>query len=302
MAFRAHTFFSRLATGALAVNLAVSCMAGPVAVLGPNTPGALAEAETAFYNRVIDVPGIGAFPYYAQNDPRWARALYEPANSEYRRTMAVGGCGPSAAAIAIARQLSPEEIAGIAEYARNPEKGFQFCSCAVNNYYHSGREDGHERYTARTVEDFTTYLPVIFANYATGNNTWRRTLRTENGTQVLLFELLAADYGLEYKAIRDWEDALPELEAGASLITTVTEGPFTESSHFLCVAGVSNGFIYLLDPMMREKYELDKQHLLEVVEPGLVRARMSDFKRLELHGFYMLKRPDYDTTSDAVSR
>ena len=52
---------------------------------------------------------------------------------------------------------------------------------------------------------------------------------------------------------------------------------------------MDDGYVYVLDPLMRESYDtLDKKHLLEVVEPGLVRARLSSLSSLNFSGFYII--------------
>lgn len=238
------------------------------------------------YSRIMDIEGIGSIPYYAQNDPLWENMLYEPKKSGDRRTMKVGGCAPTAAAMAIARQLDSEELTALISHASDPERGFPFCSCSVNGYGHRGE---HDFTVPSTSDDFSQYLPVIFASYATGNNERYIKLRREGrATSVALFETLAAAYGLQYRGYREWEDAYDALKNGCSVITTVTEGIFTKSSHILCIAGIADGFVYLQDPMMCESYPLDKKHLLEVVEPGLVRVPLEDIEKVKLYCFYAI--------------
>ena len=89
--------------------------------------------------------------------------------------------------------------------------------------------------------------------------------------------------------MRDWSQARQALDAGYSVITTVTAGVFTETSHYLFLAGVDGGYLYILDPLMRENYDaLDKNHILEVVEPGLIRASLNNLDKLRLSSFYVI--------------
>lgn len=248
---------------------------------------ALAEETVSAYSRLIEVEGIGALPYYAQNDPLWADIPYEPRGSASHRSMKSGGCGPTALAMAIARQIPKERLPELIGNAANPERGFPFCACSVGAYRHYGN---HEVIFPTEPDDFAAYLPVIFASYATGNNDHWAKLRREgvSGTSLPLFDMICEAYSLRYEAYQDWEDALGALEDGFSVITTVTEGIFTESSHFLCVAGVADGFVYLLDPLMRSEYPRDGKGRLEVVQPGLVRTRAEDVEMLWLYGFYAI--------------
>ena len=248
---------------------------------------ARAEEETLTYSRIIDVPGVGALPYYAQNDPEWARSAYEPLRSSSFRTFQMSGCGPTAAAMAIARQVPAERLPDLLAFARSPSKGFPYCPCSVNNHK---CDRTHPVSTPTTAEDFASHLPVIFASYAAGNNHGRTLYRKESSaTSISLFSALAEDYGLHYRAVREWSQARQALDAGCSVITTVSSGVFTETSHYLVLAGVSKGYLYILDPLMRESYDgLDKRHILEVIEPGLVRASLGHLDRLCLSGFYVI--------------
>lgn len=247
---------------------------------------ALAEEEPA-YSRVIDVPGAGPLQYYAQNDPVWARTIYEPYRSSHYRPFKDTGCGPSAAAMAIARQLDADQLPDLIASARDPEKGFPYCACSVNGYR---CDRSHELTTPATGEDFLSHLPIIFASYAAGNNESQTKYRTEiTATSISVFSSLADAYHLHYKGTREWDKALVALKAGCSVITTVSKGIFTPASHYLFIASVDDGYVYVLDSFMRENYdELDRRHILEVVEPGLVRASLSDLNRLGFSGFYII--------------
>ena len=140
-----------------------------------------------------------------------------------------------------------------------------------------------------TPESFETYLPVILAAYATGNNDhWKKYRADGPGTPITLFRSLCEAYGLNYRPCSTWEDACEAMQSGYSVITTVTKGIFTGSSHYLCLAGINGGYLYILDPFMREEYPDDTKHLLNVVEPGLVRVDLEDVQRLELSGFYAI--------------
>ena len=188
-------------------------------------------------------------------------------------------------------QLSPEELPALVEHARKPEVGFIMCECAVNGNQHRGIE--HEPFAPQTPEEFAQWLPCVIAGYSAGNNTMKLKYAAEQGgTKVVLCRAIAQDYGLDYQPVHTWEEAVAGLEEGYSIVTTVSKGVFTAASHFLCVASVTDGYIYILDPLMREKYDTDKRHVLEVVEPGLVRAKEEDLLQLGLAGFYMMKRVD----------
>lgn len=249
----------------------------------------LASAEEAqVYSRTVEIEGLGTFAYYAQNDPKWAKMDYEPRGSDKHRTMKAGACGPTSLAIAIANQVPRERLIEIQDHAAEPKQGFPFCECSVNAHHYYG---GHEIMRPRWVDDFAEYLPVIFASYATGNNDHWLKLRKANysGTSLWLFHMICEVYGLDYQAYSEWEDARKALESGATIITTVTKGIFTSSSHYMCIVGIADGWVYLLDPLMRSEYPGDKNGWVEVVEPGVIRAKVENVDHLWLYGFYAIR-------------
>lgn len=286
---RNHCFLTALC---LALCLML-CAAATVAeeAQSETTPSEGARPEQA-YSRTITIEGFGDFVYYAQNDPDWDRSLYEPRFSKNYRVMHGGGCAPTAAAIAIANLLTPQELPALIDQAADPQTGFPYCPCAVNAFDHTG--DAHGITDPRTPEDFLAALPVIFASYATGNNKQGLVLRKRDGfgTSTLIFETLANAYGLSYQGYSGWENALAVLHSGGMVVTCVTKGIFTSTSHFMVIAAADEDYIYILDPFMRESYERDTSHLLEVIEPGLVRGRTKDVLRLGLSSFYTMKRPE----------
>lgn len=249
--------------------------------------GALAQEETSVYSRIVEIEGIGQFHYYAQNDPAWLDMVYEPRKSATRRTLGQSGCGPTSLAMAIARQLPEERLPDLIAHASNPERGFPYCACSVGAYHHYGE---HEVTFPTKPEDFAAALPVILASYATGNNDQWAKMRQEDvaGTSLYLFKMISDAYGLSYHVSADWEDALAALQEGCSVLTTVTKGIFTDTSHYMTLAGVADGYLYILDPLMRSEYPNDRKGRLEVVEPGVVRAKLEDVRNLWLYGFYII--------------
>ena len=97
-----------------------------------------------------------------------------------------------------------ESMGGISAYART-ESGFTFCRCSVNRYY---CDRTHAQYKLTTAWEFKHYLPVVLANFATGNNSWNEKSRTENRGTGTAFMLRAAEaYGLEFTVSKSSEEA-----------------------------------------------------------------------------------------------
>lgn len=243
--------------------------------------------EALVYSRVVNIPGLGEMMYYAQNDPQWADMVYEAPYSAKRNRMRGGACGPTNLAMALARQLPDEALPKLLAEAKRQSLGFQFCRCSVTRDYHGG---DHGFVDPRTPEEFKQYLPVILANYATGNNIHYLQYRySGSGTNASMFRAIGEFYGLKYESTRDWAVAREALENGYSVITTVTRGIFTSSSHYLTIAGIADGYVYILDSLMRTEYPADHNQRLEVVEPGVVRTPVDQISHLYLYGYYMLK-------------
>lgn len=251
----------------------------------------LASAEEELiYSRVIDVPGVGELMYYAQNDPTWALMGYSKPSADRHPIMKASGCGPTSAAMAVARQLADSELRILAEHARDPERGFPVCECSVGWGKHSGE---HEVITPQTDEEYAAYLPVVIGSYSAGNNESRMWYCAESGaTNVGFFKDLAAAYGLQYRGTHDWDEMVAALADGYSVVTAVAKSPFTSRSHFMFIASVTDGYIYILDPLMREEYPEDKRHVIEIVEPGLLRLSEEDRRRAGLTTYYMMKRAE----------
>ena len=249
----------------------------------------LAEEEL-IYSRVIDVPGAGELMYYAQNDPQWATMGYSKPSANRHPIMKASGCGPTSAAMAVARQLSDEELLSLTEHARDPERGFPICECSVGWAKHGGE---HEVFTPRTGEEYAAYLPAIIGAYSAGNNERRLWHCAESGaTNVGFFKELAITYGLQYRGTHDWDEMVAAIADGYSVVTAVAKSPFTSRSHFMFIASVTDGYIYILDPLMRDEYPEDKRHVIEIVEPGLLRVAEADRARAGLTAFYMMKRAE----------
>lgn len=259
------------------------------------------ETEEVFeaYSRVVDVPGVGPVQYYAQNDPAFAAMFYEPHGSSRRRTFEAGACGPTVAAMAIARQVDTADLPTLNAHARDVQKGFPFCACSINGYHcddayrkRKGIADpDHFTLTPESPDEFLRWLPVICASYAAGNNDRYTRLRVPyyDGTEIELFHMLAEDYGLSYHATRDWDVAMDALREDASVITTVSQGIFTNGSHYLFLAGADDEYLYIMDSDMRAAYRKDRRGYLEVLEPGLARVRHEDAPYTGLTSFYIIR-------------
>ena len=241
-------------------------------------------------SRTVNVPGRGEMQYYAQNDPVWAAMRYEARKSKQARPFGQGGCGPTSMAMAIANLVPEESLGGISAYAR-VENGYTFCTCSVNQYFCNHR---HAQYKLETPAEFRRYLPLAIASFATGNNIWGETSRGDGGgTNTAFMKRVTEAYGLYFTLTKDRELALSALADGAMVIVSTggKASPFTGGGHYLTLASVYEGRLYILDPYLKADYgKTDRRHLITQIEPGVLRVSMEDLDELLLYTFYIVDR------------
>ena len=244
-------------------------------------------------SHTVHVPGRGVMQYYAQNDPVWARMRYETRGSNQARIFGQGGCGPTSMAMAIANLVPEESLGGLAAYAKM-KNGFTFCTCSVNQYYCNHT---HAQYRLETPAEFKRYLPVAMASFATGNNIWGENSRADGGGTSTAFMKRATEaYGLYFTLTKDRDAALSALEDGAMVVASTggTSSPFTGGGHYLTLASVYEGKLYILDPYLKTDYsKTDKRHLLTQIEPGLLEADLEDIDELLLYTFYIIDTKEH---------
>ena len=244
-------------------------------------------------SHTVNVPGRGEMQYYAQNDPVWAKMRYEARGSNQARPFGQGGCGPTSMAMAIANLVPEQSLGGISAYAKM-ESGFTFCTCSVNQYFCNHK---HAQYKLETPAEFKRYLPVAIASFATGNNIWGEASRNESGgTSTAFMKRVTEAYGLYFTLTKDRELALSALEGGAMVIASTggASSPFTGGGHYLTLASVYEGELYILDPYLKADYsKTDKRHLLTQVEPGLLKASLEDIDELLLYTFYIVDTKEH---------
>ena len=241
-------------------------------------------------SHTVHVPGRGEMQYYAQNDPVWAAMRYEARKSKQARPFGQGGCGPTSMAMAIANLVPEESLGGISAYAR-VENGYTFCTCSVNQYFCNHR---HAQYKLETPAEFRRYLPLAIASFATGNNIWGETSRGDGGgTNTAFMKRVTEAYGLYFTLTKDRELALSALADGAMVIASTggKASPFTGGGHYLTLASVYEGSLYILDPYLKADYgKTDRRHLITQIEPGVLRVSMEDLDELLLYTFYIVDR------------
>ena len=183
--------------------------------------------------------------YYAQNDSLWKTLVYETRESQKSRPFGDGGCAPSAVGMAIANMVSGDELDKVQAYAKIP---YSICPCSVNRY--KCRND-HARYLLTSVRDFERFLPLVFADFAAGNNTLGVTSRSEDkGTSTGFVHHLASVYGLSVSITTDYRLAVEAVKNGRSVVAHSRAGSvFTNTGHYVFLASADDERMYVLDPL-----------------------------------------------------
>ena len=243
-------------------------------------------------NRMIDVPGRGPMLFYAQNNPFWAGMRYETRGSRTFRQFGEGGCNPTSAAIAIGNLIPLEELGKIRRSVSRYANGHGIASNAMNPLNLQRRVGV---WWFEYAEEYRSYLPLIFGQFAAGNNgkgkNWRIAAGQESGggTSAGFLPELSEIYGLNFtkypgRMNLDWMNAV---KCGATAIGLANSQwhPFANSNgHYVVLVGCDEEYVYILDPQDKAagEYKNDRRNVLEVMEPGLVRVKLSDFRYLQL--------------------
>lgn len=240
-------------------------------------------------NGWFTVEGVGTWMVYGQNDPVWDRLKFEVENSSRRRPFGDGGCGPTAAAMAIVNLVEKEELVKLGDYAQTPY-GYRFCPCSVNEHFCNGK---HLPYVLDEPDEYLRYFPIAVANFATGNNTLGVQGRRDSyGTNMSYLEELCGIFDITVtRASREEAIAFLQARRGTAVTCTFAYSPFTASSHFMALAGADEEYLYILDPLRRESYaKLDPQGVVDILTPGLVRVRIEDSMSIPMSPIYLLEK------------
>ena len=219
------------------------------------------------YSGMVEVPGKGTMRYYAQNDPLWGALTYERPEGTAARPVRDGGCGPTAGAMAVANLLPEEELPRIASAAKQENS---LCSCSLNKAkcrYH------HARYVLTTQRDFARFLPLVFGDFATGNNTADVHSRSDaKGTATGFLYEIAKIYGLTLRATASYDEAIRALQSGDTVVGHASRGgALTNTGHYVLLAHFDSQRLYILDPLWRTDYSsYAGGKKIEVLQPGLI--------------------------------
>lgn len=241
------------------------------------------------YSGLVEVPGFGEMRYYAQNDPLWRDLIYEKEDTHASsRPFRDSGCSPTALAMAVANLVSADELSVIRQYAKHD---FALCSCSVNK----GRcTHSHTRYVISSQRDYERFLPLIFGDFAAGNNTLGVVSRsTAVGTGSAYLEKIAQVYGLSIRFVNDYSEAVELVGTKNASVMALAgkNGVFTTVGHYMYLAGKDGENLFIFDPLLRKNYRAyTNWSKVEVLQPGLVSMRHKDFWAAKFSYFIVLEK------------
>ena len=246
---------------------------------------------------LVEVPGRGRMKLYPQTNPRYAYMKFEYKESRTRRDFDEGGCAPCAAAMALSTLKEARDMLLLNEHTANG-KPFSICVHAVNAW---DCDVCTERMNIVTEADMETYLPVVLGAYACGNNDlgirWRRASRSvggSGGVNAAFLAEAAALLGLKYQLLEDHPNAawLDRIGPDAAAVCLSVSSPFTGGGHYVTVVATDEKYMYILDPLAENRYdeEDDPMHILQVMEPGLVRVRRDLYRFLGFYTVHIVSR------------
>ena len=245
--------------------------------------------EEAFRSRSATYNGIRSFcgktyVYYAQNSPEWDKVGLGKGNT-------VGGamCATTALSNVIVNSVPYSDLSLIETITKTPVRfdthnvapGF---GCVVRC-----------KFVIRQDCDYFRFFPLCLGNYASGNNN----IGCTEPRNTSHYRSVLKAYGLDYNTTKDADLCIECIEEGAFVIacTGGKASPIApKSGHFFVLAAVKHGYVYCIDSYCRETYPYDRKHLIEIVEPGIIRVPVDEIRYLCLSGTMFIIWPNATET------
>lgn len=238
------------------------------------------------FNKIFNYKSLHNIVLYAQNDPLWARRIYESESSQKQRPFGDGGCGPTAIANAIANIVPKENLNKLKDFSRQ-KKGYSFCFCSVNEYKCSRN---HIKYNISSNDEYFRYLPLVMASISTGNNAYGLIGRSEEyGSSLLYMNKLCSMLNIDLTRTDSITDTLEAIKNPDTVAIATVSRPFTQGSHYIVLLSSDSDNLYIIDSLRRSKYPLDKANVIKCITPGLIKVKKSDIARCGIKSIHILK-------------
>ena len=240
------------------------------------------------YSGIVNVPGRGEMRYYAQNDSLWGGLAYEKEDTPSRRPFRDSGCSPTAVAMAVASLVEDGQLSQITKQAK---RDYSLCSCSLNK---ARCKNNHARYVLTSQRDFVRFLPLIFGDFATGNNGYGSVSRNvAPGTGTGYLKDLVKVYGLKMSFVSDYSKARKYVtQKGAAVVGLAgSGGVFTNQGHYVFLAHADKEKLYVLDPLCRTTYAgYNQGNKVTVIQPGLVSLKHGDVGAARFNNFIVFEK------------
>lgn len=240
------------------------------------------------YTKVVTVLGK-QYLLFAQNSPEWDELIADESKQSYRQ-FGDSGCIVCAFANATVNALNYNDLSKIRDISRSD---FYIDTIALTR--NRGKYRG--RFLIESDADYLRYWPLVCGNYAAGNNL----VNEKKPMSPAWYHQILRHYGIEYKVTRDYMEGINALNNGAMVITcsSGSGSPFSRVGHFITIVGRDENYLYILDSYVRDSFPRDKNHIIEVLEPGVLRIKTSNWLNLMQETQYIIYPKDNATVYDA---
>ena len=229
----------------------------------------LKSAES--YTKVVNILGKN-YLYFAQNSPEWTQ-LFSQEGRRNNLRFGDSGCAIAAFANACVNVLPMERLREIDGIMQSPVYVDTFC--LARRY---GKDE--DRFLIESDADRLRFWPLTVANMAAGNNTFH--FRTDRSPG--FYKYVLDHFGLRYLYTPDVETTLAALREGAVAVSCSSgnSSPISIVGHFFTLVAADDEYVYILDSYVRDRFKRDSSHVIEIVEPGVLRVALKNLRRVGL--------------------
>ena len=224
--------------------------------------------------------------YYAQNSPEWENLVIDP-DPASRRVFGESACVVTALANCIVNAVSVWDLDRILDMTMYPVRIDSHS--AVNARGVRARD----KFEIRNLSDVVRYYPLIIGNYAGGNN--RSGIRNRKNED--FYKRVLDAYQLEWERNTEWSEAVQALKDGKLVIACSggRHSVISSEGHYFLLVAWADGYIYALDSYLRDRFPLDREQWIEILEPGLLRFHETDASRIPVQSRFIVT-PSTDRT------
>lgn len=244
--------------------------------------------ERESYTHVVNILGKN-YLVFAQNSPEWYE-LYADDKKDSTRMFGPSGCVVGSFANVVVNSLPYSRLSEITSIMRTSPK-IDTRGLTRNNGKSSGR------FEIKNDSDFLRYWPLVVGNYAAGNNQHYSYVPMQTG----FYHYLTDFYGIRMEVKKNWRESLNYLNEGAMVITcsSGSSSPFSKIGHYFVFVAMDDEYVYIIDSYFRDSFPLDKKHIVEYVEPGVERIKISNLHKMQIETQYVIWPDENATVYDA---